>query len=52
LINLKNDVKKLTSLHWDIKNSWNKVAWTVGGIFAFLGIIQLFTGKGILDLIR
>ena len=42
---LKIEVKKLTSMHWEIKNSWNKLAWTVGGILAFLTGMQVLTGK-------
>ncbi len=49
---LKTEVKKLTSMHWDIKNSWNKLAWTVGGILAFLTALQVVTGKGLIDIFR
>jgi seryl-tRNA synthetase len=49
---LKTEVKKLTSMHWEIKNSWNKLAWTVGGILAFITTIQLLTGKGLIDLFK
>jgi len=49
---LKLEVKKLTSMHWDIKNSWNKLAWTVGGILAFLTALQVLTGKGLIDIFR
>jgi len=49
---LKTEVKKLTSMHWDIKNSWNKLAWTVGGILAFLTGLQVVTGKGLIDIFR
>jgi seryl-tRNA synthetase len=49
---LKKDVEKLTSMHWDLKNNWNKLAWTIGGIVAFLTILQLITGKGIVDLFK
>jgi hypothetical protein len=49
---LKLEVKKLTSMHWDIKNSWNKLAWTVGGILAFITAMQLLTGKGLLDIFK
>ena len=47
---LKIEVKKLTSMHWEIKNSWNKLAWTVGGILAFLTGMQVLTGKGLIDI--
>jgi len=49
---LKIEVKKLTSMHWEIKNSWNKLAWTVGGILAFLTALQVFTGKGLIDIFK
>ena len=49
---LKKDVAKLTSMHWDLKNTWNKLAWTIGGIIAFLTILQLVTGKGLVDLFK
>ena len=49
---LKKDVEKLTSMHWDLKNTWNKLAWTIGGIIAFLTILQLVTGKGLVDLFK
>ena len=49
---LKIEVKKLTSMHWEIKNSWNKLAWTVGGILAFLTGMQVLTGKGLNDIFK
>lgn len=49
---LKIEVKKLTSMHWEIKNSWNKLAWTVGGILAFLTALQVLTGKGLIDIFK
>ena len=33
-------------------NGINKLAWTFGGIVAFLTLIQLITGKGALDFIK
>ena len=49
---LKIEVKKLTSMHWEIKNSWNKLAWTVGGILAFLTGMQVLTDKGLIDIFK
>ena len=49
---LKKAVEELTSMHWDLKNTWNKLAWTIGGIIAFLTILQLVTGKGLVDLFK
>jgi hypothetical protein len=39
-------------MYWDVKNTLNKVAWTVGGIIAFLTILQLVTGKGLVDFVK
>ena len=49
---LKIGVKKLTTMHWEIQNSWNKLAWTVGGILAFLTGMQVLTGKGLIDIFK
>ena len=44
------DIKQLKTLHFDFKTLFNKAAWTVGGIVAFLSVIQLFTGKTLIQL--
>jgi quinol-cytochrome oxidoreductase complex cytochrome b subunit len=42
----------MKKIYWDVKNGINKLAWTFGGIVAFLTLIQLITGKGALDFIK
>ena len=49
---LKTDIKAMKKIYWDVKNGVNRVAWTFGGIVAFLTILQLITGKGALDFIK
>jgi hypothetical protein len=49
---LKTDIKAMKKIYWDVKNGINKLAWTFGGIVAFLTLIQLITGKGALDFIK
>jgi seryl-tRNA synthetase len=49
---LKTDIKTMKKIYWDVKNGVNRVAWTFGGIVAFLTILQLITGKGALDFIK
>ena len=47
---IKTEIESLKNMHWDFKNLWNKFAWTIGGIIAFLSVIQLFTGKTLIQL--
>ena len=49
LESVEKEVKTVKTLQWDVKNSWNKVLWIFGGIFTFITLMQLITGKGILD---
>ena len=49
---MREDVKFIKKMYWDVKNTLNKVAWTVGGIIAFLTILQLVTGKGLVDFVK
>ena len=49
---MKEDVKFIKKMYWDVKNTLNKVAWTIGGIIAFLTILQLVTGKGLVDFVK
>ena len=51
-VKLKEDIDSLKTMFWDVKNAFNKAAWTIGGIVAFLTLMQLFTGRGIIDLIK
>ena len=47
---LKTDIKAMKKIYWDIRNNLSKVGWTLGGIITFLTALQLFTGKGIIQL--
>lgn len=49
---ISRDIKQLKSLHFDFKALFNKAAWTVGGIVAFLTIVQLMTGKSLIDMFK
>lgn len=49
---MKEDVKFIKKMYWDIKNTSNRIAWTLGGIVAFLTILQLVTGKGLVDFVK
>jgi hypothetical protein len=49
---MKEDVKFIKKMYWDIKNAFNKIAWTIGGIIAFLTILQLVTGKVLVDIFK
>jgi hypothetical protein len=46
------DIKQLKTLHFDFKTLFNKAAWTVGGIVAFLTVAQLLSGKTIIDIFK
>lgn len=47
---IKTDIKQLKNLHFDFKNLWNKIAWTTGGIVAFLTVAQLITGQTLVQM--
>jgi seryl-tRNA synthetase len=49
---VKNDIKSMKRIYWDVKNTINKIMWTVGGVIAFLTIVQLFTGKALTDFVK
>ena len=49
---VKNDIKSMKKIYWDVKNTLNKIMWTVGGVVAFLTVVQLFTGKALTDFIK
>lgn len=51
-VKLKDDIDSLKKMFWEIRNAWNKGAWTVGGIVAFLTVVQLVSGKGLIDLFK
>ena len=47
---MKTEIKSMKKIYWDIRNNLSKVGWTLGGIITFLTALQLFTGKGIIQL--
>ena len=49
---VKADIKSMKKIYWDVKNTINKIMWTVGGVIAFLTVLQLFTGKTISDFVK
>ena len=49
---VKNDIKSMKKIYWDVKNTMNKIIWTAGGVIAFLTIVQLFTGKALTDFVK
>ena len=49
---VKNDIKSMKKIYWDVKNTINKIMWTIGGVIAFLTIIQLFTRKALTDFVK
>jgi len=51
-VKLKEDIDSLKKMFWEIRNAWNKGAWTIGGIVAFLTVVQLVSGKGLIDLFK
>lgn len=49
---VKEDIKSMKKIYWDVKNTMNKIIWTAGGVIAFLTIVQLFTGKALTDFVK
>jgi seryl-tRNA synthetase len=49
---VKDDIKSMKKIYWDVKNTINKIMWTIGGVIAFLTIVQLFTGKALTDFVK
>jgi seryl-tRNA synthetase len=49
---VKNDIKSMKKIYWDVKNTINRIMWTIGGVIAFLTVLQLFTGKTVSDFIK
>jgi len=49
---VKEDIKSMKKIYWDVKNTINKIMWTIGGVIAFLTIVQLFTGKALTDFVK
>ena len=49
---VKDDIKSMKKIYWDVKNTINKIMWTLGGVIAFLTIVQLFTRKALTDFVK
>jgi len=49
---VKDDIRSMKRIYWDVKNTINKIMWTVGGVIAFLTVLQLFTGKTVSDFVK
>ena len=49
---VKEDIKSMKKIYWDVKNTVNRIMWTIGGVIAFLTVLQLFTGKTISDFVK
>jgi seryl-tRNA synthetase len=49
---VKDDIKSMKKIYWDVKNTINKIMWTLGGVIAFLTVVQLFTGKALTDFVK
>jgi hypothetical protein len=42
----------MKKIYWDVKNTINRIMWTIGGVIAFLTVLQLFTGKTVSDFVK
>jgi hypothetical protein len=49
---VKDDIKSMKKIYWDVKNTVNRIMWTIGGVIAFLTVLQLFTGKTVSDFVK
>ena len=49
---VKSDIKSMKKIYWDVKNTINRIMWTIGGVIAFLTVVQLFTGKALTDFFK
>ena len=49
---VKEDIKSMKKIYWDDKNTINRIMWTIGGVIAFLTVLQLFTGKTVSDFVK
>ena len=52
LIRVADEVRSLKKIQWEMKNFWNRVTAVAGCIVFFLTMLQLITGKGLLDLFK
>lgn len=46
---IRDEITKLKMHQYELKNIWQKIGWTLGGIVLFLSMMQLITGKSFLD---
>lgn len=46
---IREEISKLKRHQYELKNIWQKIGWTLGGIVLFLSMMQLITGKSFLD---
>jgi seryl-tRNA synthetase len=46
---IKEDINTLKKSQYEIKNNWQKIGWTLGGIVFFLSMMQVITGKTFID---
>jgi len=49
---VKDDIRSMKKIYWDVKNTINRIMWTIGGVIAFLTVLQLFTGKTVSDFVK
>jgi seryl-tRNA synthetase len=49
---VKEDIKSMKKIYWDVKNTINRIMWTIGGVISFLTVLQLFTGKTVSDFVK
>ena len=49
---VKDDIRSMNKIYWDVKNTINRIMWTIGGDIAFLTVLQLFTGKTVSDFVK
>ena len=49
---VKEDIRSMKKIYWDVKNTINRIMWTIGGVIAFLTVLQLFTGKTVSDFVK
>jgi len=49
---VKEDIKSMKKIYWDVKNTINRIMWTIGGVIAFLTVLQLLTGKTVSDFVK
>ena len=48
---MDSEIQKIKKTHFDFRMVANRIAWVVGGITAFLTMVNLFSGKSIAQII-